>query len=153
MNLIFKTMSKDLFFETRQQELADLVQAVEDGRDNALLAYAEIKQMKDLYAQAERQIEELAMDEAERYPEKSFSQHGYMFEKRNGTMRFSYKNIPAWQEIDQARKQCEEKHKQAFLSRQKGIMVATEDGEEIVLPEVSYNKNSLVVKREKHATH
>ena len=140
-------MSKDLHYEMREQELAHLLTEVENGNENPLLLYAEIKQLKELYTTAEKQVVDIALDEAEKYPEKSFELDGYVFEKRNGATRYSYKNIPEWQTYNEALKNCEARHKQAFISRQKGLLIASEDGEEIVLPEVNYSKNGLIVKK------
>ena len=140
-------MNKQLHFQMRQEELAHLIERVEQGEQRALISYAEIKKMKEMYALAEKQIEPLAIGEAENYTEKTFDEGGFTFQKRNGATRYSYKNIPEWQTYNKGLKDCEERHKQAFISRQKGMLTATMDGEEIVMPEVSYSKDSLAVKK------
>ena len=73
--------------------------------------------------------------------------NGFEFQKRNGSTRYSYKNIPEWQKLNVEIKECEEKHKQAFLSKQKGFLIADENGEEIILPEISYTKDILVIRK------
>ena len=52
-------------------------------------------------------------------------------------------------EYEKARKDCEDRLKQAFISKEKGLLVASEDGEELELPTVSYRKSSVVIKAKK----
>lgn len=139
-------MSKLEFFEMRQSELAHFTQKVEDGDISALTAYANIKKLESEIVSVKKQIEPLALDEAINYGEKSFTHDGVKFEIRNGATRYNYKGISAWSEKQKELKTIEERSKQAFIAKQKGILTATEDGEEIELPEVNYSKNSLIVK-------
>lgn len=143
-------MSKELFFERRQEELASLIDQVENGEARALNVYAEIKRFKEMYVSVEKQIEPLAMDEAQDYSENTFEEDGFEFTKRNGATRYIYKGIPEWQTYSKALKECEARHKQAFISKQKGLMIASADGEEMVMPEIAYSKSSLVVKKLKN---
>lgn len=73
---------------------------------------------------------------------------GHLFEVRSGGMMYNYKHIPEWQTYSKALKDCEARHKQAFLSSQKGLIVATEDGEEMQMPKISYRKSSLIIKKQ-----
>jgi len=83
--------------------------------------------------------------EAEEYGKEGYK--GYKVEIRNGGMEFNYKNIPEWQQLKESLSECEEKHKQAFIAKQKGLLTASEDGEEIVMPEISYRKSSIILKK------
>ena len=139
-------MSKGLYFKMREEEVAHLLTEVEQGNSNALSTYANLKRCKDLFDEASKQVEPLAFDEALNFPEKTFNANGFTFEKRNGATRYSYNHIPKVQELKAEIKEIESKSKQAFLSQQKGIIVADENGEEIILPKVSYSKDVLVVK-------
>lgn len=139
-------MSKDLFFQQRANELMDIVDGVERGSRSALLTYAEMKRFSDIVIKAVKQIEDLATEEAYTYGEKDFETHGFKFQIRNGATRYSYKNIPAWQIVQEELKEVEERYKAAFIARQKGLLTASLDGEELVLPEITKSKDSLVVK-------
>lgn len=139
-------MSKDLFFQQRANELMDVVDGVERGSRSALLAYAEMKRFADIASQAVKQIEPIAMEEAIKYGEKEFETHGFKFQIRNGATRYSYKHIPEWQEANEKVKDVEERYKAAFIARQKGLLTASEDGEEMILPEITRSKDSLIVK-------
>ncbi len=140
-------MSKENFFEMRQQELAHFVDEVEKGQTSALIAYAQIKRVADEYASAIKQIEDNAMEEAHSFGEKSFETQGFRFEIRNGAKRFDYSGIDEWKLHRDALKETEERYKAAFVARQKGLLTASQDGEELQLPELKISKDSLVLKR------
>ena len=140
-------MSKDLFYQQRALEVAELLTHCEAGNIPALLAYANLKQTKDLIDEAIEQIEPLAQDEASLHAEKTFSDCGFTFEKRNGATRYSFTHIPKIKELKDEIKEIETKSKQAYISMQKNLMVADENGEEIPLPKVTYSKDSLIVKK------
>lgn len=139
-------MSKLEFFKLRQQDLAQFTQEVENGDRDALTAYANIKKLESEIIAVKKQIEPLALDEAVAFGEKSFETHGIKFEVRNGATRYSYKGIPEWVEKQKELKAIEDKSKHAFISVQKGLLTVTDDIKEIPMPEVSYSKNSLIVK-------
>lgn len=138
--------TKELFGQMRAEEIANYVNDVENGELEALRAYAELKKYEGLISDAKRQLEPLAMDEAYNFGEKSFEHHGYKFEIRNGATRYNFKNISIWKDKQKELKEIEKNAKQAYLAIQSGNMIATGDGEEIELPEVTVSKDSLIVK-------
>lgn len=133
--------------EVRQEELVNLLNEVENGESSALIAYAKMKEAEEIYKQAKDQIKDLALEEAANYPEKKFQLMGFEFEKRKGSTRYSYKNIPLWNDANKQLKEIEDAHKKAFLARQKGHLIATNDGEEIVFPEILVSKDTLIVRK------
>ena len=139
-------MSKEMFFQMREQEVAHLLTEVEEGNVAALSTYGNLKKCQALYAEAIKQIEGIAFNEADLYSEKTFQDSGFLFEKRNGGIRYSFKHIEEWQDLDNQKKEVEAKSKQAYLAMQRNLLVGTEDGEEIEMPKVSYSKSSLIVK-------
>ena len=140
-------MSKDIFYQVREEEVAHLITEVEEGNTRALKTYAQLKKCAELFTEAYKQIEPLAQNEASDYADKTFSENGFIFEKRNGATRYSYNHIPEVFVLKQKLKETEAKYKHAFLSTQKGLMPISEDGEELMLPKVSYSKDSLIVKK------
>lgn len=140
-------MSKDLFYQMREDEVSSLLDKVENGDERALRVYANLKRCKDLFDEASKQIEPLALNEASEYAEKQFTEAGISFEKRNGSRRFSFTHIPQVKELKSQLKDIEEKSKQAFIAKEKGMLTADENGEEIPLPKVTYTKDVLIVKK------
>jgi hypothetical protein len=140
-------MSKEMFYEMQVEELSKFVTDVEEGNLNALRAYAEIKRLESYVSHAKRQIEPLAFEEADKYPEKSFEAEGFNFEKRNGGISYNYKGIPEWMEIENKKKALEKQAQTTWkLYQQTGRRPITDDGEELPLPEITPRKDSLVVK-------
>ncbi len=140
-------MSKDNFFEMRQEELAHFVEQVEQGNRNALVAYAQMKRTAEEYSKAISQIEPIAFEEAYSFGEKSFETQGYKFEIRSGAKRYDYSGIDEWVSKRDELKETEERYKAAFIAKQKGLLTASEDGEELQLPELKISKDSLVLKK------
>ncbi len=133
--------------EVCETEIANLVTLAEEGEINPLNVYATLKQLKDLTELAIKQVEPLAKNSSEMYPERTFEHEGFIFEKRTGATRYSFNHIPEIFELKQQLKFAEAKYKHAYLSKEKGLLTASEDGEELVLPKVSYSKDSLIVKK------
>lgn len=120
---------------------------VQDGNASALDLFALLKQDKKRIEQLLTKVEQEAWSELDTRSEKTFVQNGFSFEVRNGGRTFSYKNIPSWIQKNSEIKSIEEQSKQAFISKEKGMMTATSEGEEIILPDVSYRKDSILVKK------
>jgi|SRR5690606_22348486 len=116
--------------------LLDAFIQMEEERKQLETSLAIIKSFKD------ENLDSIA-EESKEYPD---GYMGYKVEIRNGGRMYSFKHIPEWQTYQEALKNCEERHKQAFIAKEKGLLTATEDGEEIVLPEISYRKSSIILK-------
>lgn len=126
--------------------LSQLVQDVEDGNESALKAFAILKKQADFIKQCIDQIEPIAFDEAERYGEKTFEDHGYKFEIRKGGAMWSFKNCPNWVQKKEELQNVEKMLKAAAESHEFGTTSVDENGEVLTLPEKSYRKDSIVVK-------
>lgn len=88
--------------------IMDRSEAVQDGRANALQTYIEIKRINEASAAALKEMQDQAIEEADRHPEKSFELYGAKIEKRAGGSRYSFKHIQEWQKKEQERKAIEE---------------------------------------------
>lgn len=111
---------------------------LENERKQLELSLALIKDYKDSNL-------ELIEKEASEYGKEGYK--GYKVEVRTGGRMYDYKHIPEWQIRKESLSECEERHKQAFIAKEKGLLTASEDGEEIVMPEVSYRKSSIILKK------
>ena len=70
---------------------------------------------------------------------------GYDVKMKAGATRYIFKDIQAHKELTRQIKDFEAVSKQAYLSVTKGIQVASEDGEEIELPTVVRNADSISI--------
>lgn len=118
----------------------DALIQLEEERKNLETSLAIIKSFKA------EQLENIA-DEAINYKD-GFK--GFKIEVRSGGRMYNFKNIEEWKTYQKNLKDCEERYKQAFILKEKGLMVASEDGEEMELPEISYRKSSVIVSHLKH---
>lgn len=117
-----------------------------DGKINPLDAYAELKLYAKELADQIKEVEPLALDEAQKQPEKKFQYKGFLFEYRQGTPRYSYKNIDDWVQKQAELKAIEDRAKSAFKNANKGLTTVDGDGVVPDMPEVSYAKDSLSVR-------
>jgi len=127
-------------------DYAELVQNVISGEESPLKAYAIMALLKKDLDKSLKEIKEVAIEEAARHGAKTFEDHGFKFELRAGKTTYSYKHIEAWKNTKEELVSIEAKAKQALASSKNGLQVASEDGEEVELPEVTYAADSLIVK-------
>jgi hypothetical protein len=123
----------------------ELTQNAIDGVESPFKAYKELKELKAKVDEALKQVEPIALEEAEKH-EKTFEVEGMKFERRDGRRVFNFKNIKEWNTYDKAKKDCEARYKAAFSNFEKGLSAVTDDGEVLELPKVTYTKSSLIVK-------
>ena len=113
-----------IFLENERKQLEQSLALIKDYKDSNL---------------------DLIEKEASEYGKEGYK--GYKVEVRTGGRMYDYKHIPEWQTRKESLSECEERHKQAFIAKEKGLLTASEDGEEIVMPEVSYRKSSINLKK------
>jgi len=122
------------------------VQEVIDGNINPLEVYAKLKKEIKELTECLSLISDYAVEEALKMDSKTFELKGYKFEVRNGSARYSFKNIPEWSEKQKELKEIESIAKIAYSSYQKGVTTLSQDAEIVALPEVTYSKDVVVVK-------
>lgn len=71
------------------------------------------------------------------------------FEFRSGGRIFKFDHIKEIADTKNQLKSLEDKYRMAWENKQKGLLNVTEDGEVLELPEVSYKKDSMIVKFKK----
>lgn len=133
--------------ETKERYAARL-EEVEVGILDPLLVYAELKDLAQFFAECAAQVEELALQEAEKYPEKTFSHQGITFTKNAGRTIYDFKNVSQWAALKSKLARVEELSKQASkISVLTGGGVVVDDNGEIVTPcETKQSKPSLQIK-------
>lgn len=141
-------MSKDLFFAMQQESIAQAVEEIEQGNIEGFETYAFLDRIEKTAKEAKAQIKDVVIEASKNHLEgnsKEFKKGNVKFTFKNGSTRYSFKNIKKHQEKAKELKAIEEESKQAFLAKQKNMLVANQDGEEIELPEVSYTADSITV--------
>lgn len=142
--------SKELF-QQLQDEFVAKCQKVEDGEMpilEAVLAFRWQKKECEAYIEAvkafEQEHEEHILAQIEY---NSGSYKGAKFEIRSGGRTFNFKRIREWQIASDNLKEIEDKYKSAFINKEKGLLPVDENGELLELPEVSYRKDSIIIKQ------
>jgi len=131
--------------ETIKAAFDGITQDAQEGNTDALQAYAYLKQVEKAFKDCLSAVQELAQEDADKHP-KSFEHAGFKFEKRAGGKVWNFKNIPAWADAKADLTDIEAQAKLAFAAYEKGQNMVSEDGEIHDLPEVTYKKDSLIIK-------
>ena len=166
-------MSKDKFLELREQEVTEpqtlpnstnplqVIQdriitvstKVESGDLRAFDALIELeayrKQLDNALALVKAFKDQFSDQLAEASTEYKDGYKGYKIETRSGGRTFVYKDIPEWADAEKSKKEIEAKYKSMFLAIEKGNVNAniSEDGEILPLPEITYRKGSIILKK------
>ena len=128
-------------------DLEQMVQDVHDGNESPLKVYAILNDVLKTAKKCQDEIKDYALQESEKYKDKTFEEDGFIFEKRNGGKRWSFKHLEDWTQIKNSLIACEEKYKLAYKNKENGLEAFnTSTGEEIELPKVTYSLDSLIVK-------
>lgn len=136
---------------TKIMEYLNIIQLsvdVTQGVESPFKALAIAKEYEKIVIEARKAIEEVAQEEASKYP-KEFDSDGYSFTKREGSKRFNFKEVDEWKEANDNLKEIESKYKTAWANSQNNIGSVTEDGEILQIPLVTFSKDSLLVKKSK----
>lgn len=126
-------------------DIAQLVQDVEDGKENPLKAYALLKDHMKFVSEAIAQFEDYAQEEAAKFGAKTFETMGWKFEIRNGARRHSFKHIDEWLEVNTGLKEREKLYKAAAAAAEKRQTIVDENGEVVPPSIVTFSKDSLIV--------
>jgi hypothetical protein len=118
---------------------------VYNGNINALDAFAAFKLTEDVCKNLGGKLKSDALDEADRWTEKSFDNNDYSVTKKAGSGKFNYKDDEEWSNLNSMLKSREEDLKTAYKMSPKECVI---DGE--VIPVVSYThySSSLSIKKQ-----
>jgi len=154
-------MSKELFEDQKVWEQSNidnpidnavniiqlLANAVTDGTKDAIVALRSLSNIEKACKDAKEIVSELAMEESEKYPLKTFEHKGVKIERRSGRAMYNYKGIQEWSDLTAKVKNKESLYKSAFESWQKGARLFDEEtGEEVPMPVVTHTKDVLIIK-------
>ena len=117
-------------------EIAAMLMAVEDGNENPLRAYVELKRIEKVVEESLKQVFPDAMLEASKYPEKTFAFVGAEITKKANAGRWDFKSCPRVEDVAAQLKEAQEQAKEAYKQSQKGAMLL--DGDQCVIEPASY---------------
>ena len=144
--------TKEMFAEM-QEQMAEIAIQYDNGDLEVLDALTYLEQYKaplteclELIKGFKDQNQSAIGDSAADYKD---GYRGYQIEVRNGGKMYNFKKIEAWQEAEANKKKVELKYKTMLAARLAGNPLAniSEDGEELTLPEITYRKDSVVMKK------
>lgn len=119
----------------------DLVKSVRDGETNPLQAYIQLKRIELEVSEALKEISDLAIDEANKYPEKRFTAYNAEVEKKSAASRWKYDHIPQWWSASQKLKTLEEMAKKA-IDFEGGTLV--DENGEVIPPAIKVEGKSII---------
>lgn len=137
-------IAKESVITETQTSIERLISGVESGDINGLEVFAVFKKLEAIFDTAKKKVEEYAMDEAERYNEKTFKLNEVTFSVRKGYAKYDFASDPIYREISEKLKQRETLLKTALKS---DSMIFDEHGIEVPKVQISsYTKDSISVK-------
>ena len=129
---------------TLQDHFEMMVNAVRNGELDALSLYTISKEVKDIADKVNRDVQELAIEEAENRTEKSFKYGNKMVTKIEGRRLIDFSDIEEWRIAKDNLKEIEEKYKQVALSKVSSLDETT--GEVLQRPIITFSKSSIMIK-------
>lgn len=137
-------------------ELQDVIGYCEDtatcvgtGDLNALQGFADMRAVIAAAQDALKEIEELALAEAEKYPGKTFEHGGLTFTRTEGKRAFKFDHLKEWADTKRTLSTIEERAKNAALQMEKKLVLASDDGEVFEPAIITYGKPSLSISKVK----
>src|SRR5690606_32289052 len=103
---------------------------------DALEAYKTVYLIGKVAEEIKKEIQEAAVNEADKYPEKTIEKYGVKITKMEGRATYSFKHIQEWVDLENKKKKVEQAAKDALRFAQQGKMVVTDDSEVIETAEV-----------------
>jgi hypothetical protein len=132
--------------ENIKEQLANTIQAVEDGDFSALLAMGELKNLEKFVKDCIKQIEPIADDEFDMNLEggKSIENFkGWNIQRRSGGWTWDFKKVTQWAKLESDKKLLEERYKALF---EHSNCIDTDTGEVLDIQRKP-RKDSFVFKR------
>ena len=121
-------------------EINNAVQRVLDGDDDALQTFVMLSSTEKIFKQAKDKIKSIAVEEFEKYGEKTLENFGAKISK-TGSGRYSYKDYEGWRKLNNARKDIEKMMQTSYKMALQGDTYVSNDGEEI--PPALYTPNEI----------
>ena len=127
-------------------DLTKIVQDVIEGSESPYKALYDLKQQLATLKSAIEVVEVEAFNQAE-YEDKTFEKDGFKIEKRNGAKRWNFKGCKTYQIAKDNLSEIEDELKANYKLWEMGKSSVDEFGEIGDVPQVTYNKDSMIIKK------
>ena len=121
-----------------------MIEAVRNGQMDALELYTKSKEISDIASKVQKEVQELAIEEAESRTEKTFNYGQYKVTKVEGRRMIDYSDIEEWAFAKANLKNIEDKYKHVALSSVASLDENT--GEILKRPIITFSKSSITIK-------
>jgi hypothetical protein len=129
------------------EKIREITLYATQGEHDPLDCLITLREIQEELTKCLDEVKELATEEVSRSGGK-LDKYGYNFQLQKGRSNFSFKNISEWVSKNTEVKNLEEKYKLAYrLYSQGSAPVDLETGEVIPIPEVTYSKDTLVLRK------
>ena len=127
-------------------DLTKIVEDVINGVESPYKALYDLKQQLATLKSAIEVVEVEAFNQAE-YEDKTFEKDGFKIEKRNGSKRWNFKGCKTYQIAKDNLSEIEDELKANYKLWEMGKSSVDEFGEIGDVPQVTYNKDSMIIKK------
>lgn len=124
-----------------------LKEMVRNGDLNPLELFIKAKEIEELSKKVKDEVQELAIEEAEKRTEKTFDFGNFKISKVEGRRMIDYSNIQRWVDAKSNLKEIEDLYKSVALSSVASLDEST--GEILERPVVKFSKSSISIKAKK----
>ena len=128
---------------TLEQSVNALVEGVDSGTINPLDVFASFDKMAKILTDGKKKVDISALEEAEKYRNKSFDYRGVKFTFRNGSKSLQYKEDDIVQSLEEKLKERKDLVKLATQSKD---VIYDSDGVKVDKVSIKSGKDSLSVK-------
>lgn len=81
------------------KQVEQVTAQVAEGNINPLRAYGLLSALEKVVSEAKKSIVELAITEAEKYPEKEIGVYGAKFQVKEAGVKYDYSSDPQWRDL------------------------------------------------------
>lgn len=129
-----------------KKTLIEITDDAIQGNRSPLEVYIRLKDIEQTLKECLAALQPLAVDEANKWTEKSFTHFGARIDKKNTPGTWKFTNLDAWKTTKETLKSIEEKAKEAFKAYEKGLTISDNDGVVIEPAEYTPGKETLAIK-------
>lgn len=132
-----------------KEKIDYIIASYHEGDNDVLDALLQLKKYEDELNECLDWIKRFK-DENSNQIDAAASMHNHLYKGfeikyRSGGMMFDFSKLQEYNIAKDNLKEIEDKYKQAYISKRKGLIPISEDGEELHLPEVKPRKGSIVI--------